>query len=45
MREEVETIVARDGWSKDSLNKMHKVDSFLKENQRCEGLGCRTLLP
>lgn len=38
MREEVETVVAQDGWSKASLQKMRKVDSFLKESQRLAGL-------
>ncbi|EKM50862.1 uncharacterized protein PHACADRAFT_128456 [Phanerochaete carnosa HHB-10118-sp] len=36
LREEVEAIVAEDGWSKDSLQKMRKVDSFLKECQRLD---------
>ncbi|EKM60083.1 uncharacterized protein PHACADRAFT_206285 [Phanerochaete carnosa HHB-10118-sp] len=39
LREEVEGIIAEDGWSKDSLQKMRKVDSFLKECQRYEGIG------
>lgn len=39
LREEVESIVATYGWSKDSLNKMRKVDSFLRESQRFNGLG------
>ncbi|EKM50926.1 uncharacterized protein PHACADRAFT_262822 [Phanerochaete carnosa HHB-10118-sp] len=38
LREEVEAIVAEYGWSKDSLQKMHKVDSFLKECQRLDSL-------
>ncbi|KIP04651.1 hypothetical protein PHLGIDRAFT_109308 [Phlebiopsis gigantea 11061_1 CR5-6] len=39
MREEVEAVIAHDGWCKASLQKMRKVDSFLKECQRVEGLG------
>ncbi|KIM76338.1 hypothetical protein PILCRDRAFT_797492 [Piloderma croceum F 1598] len=34
LREEVEAIVNKEGWSKASLDKMHKLDSFLKESQR-----------
>ncbi|KAF9231271.1 cytochrome P450 [Melanogaster broomeanus] len=36
---EVEAIVETEGWSKAALAKMHKIDSFLKESQRMEGLG------
>ncbi|EKM51971.1 uncharacterized protein PHACADRAFT_128033 [Phanerochaete carnosa HHB-10118-sp] len=39
LREDVEAIVAEHGWSKDSLQKMRKVDSFLKECQRFQGIG------
>lgn len=43
MREEVEAVLADEGgWSKVALQKMRKVDSFLKECQRFEGLGART---
>ncbi|KIK79214.1 hypothetical protein PAXRUDRAFT_161911 [Paxillus rubicundulus Ve08.2h10] len=38
LREEVELIVEKDGWSKEALAKMHKVDSFLKESQRTHGI-------
>lgn len=34
LREEVESVVAEDGWSKASLGKMRKLDSFLKESMR-----------
>lgn len=37
LREEVEKIVYEDGWSKDALAKMRKVDSFIKEALRYEG--------
>lgn len=39
LREEVERIVRREGWNKASLDKMHKIDSFLKECQRIYALG------
>ncbi|GJE92694.1 cytochrome P450 [Phanerochaete sordida] len=38
LREEVEACIARDGWSKAALQKMVKVDSFLREVQRVDGL-------
>ncbi|KAJ6516234.1 cytochrome P450 [Mycena sanguinolenta] len=37
MREEIESIVKEEGWSKVSVAKMHKVDSFLRESQRYSG--------
>ncbi|KAF8844228.1 cytochrome P450 [Paxillus ammoniavirescens] len=40
LREEVESIIEKDGWSKGALAKMRKLDSFLKENQRVEGIDC-----
>ncbi|KAF8844225.1 cytochrome P450 [Paxillus ammoniavirescens] len=43
LREEVESIVETDGWSKGALVKMRKIDSFLKESQRTEGMACVSL--
>ena len=37
LREEVEWVVAKDGWSKASMQKMRKVDSFLRETLRFRG--------
>ena len=34
LRDEVKPIIESEGWSKAALDKMHKVDSFLKESQR-----------
>ena len=42
MREEVQSVVKAEGWSKIGMQKMHHIDSFLKECQRCDGLGTRT---
>ncbi|KAH7906709.1 cytochrome P450 [Hygrophoropsis aurantiaca] len=39
LREEIEAVVAEEGWSKIAMTKMRKVDSFLKETQRCDGIG------
>lgn len=44
MREEVESIVNEEGWTKKSMQKMRKVDSFMKETQRMYGLGAREYL-
>jgi hypothetical protein len=37
MREEADRIVEEEGWSKVSVAKMHKIDSFLRESQRYSG--------
>jgi hypothetical protein len=34
MREEAARVIKEEGWSKAALNKMHKIDSFLRESQR-----------
>ncbi len=39
LREEVEAVIAVEGWTKAALGKMWKVDSFLKESQRYNGIG------
>ena len=44
LREEVETVVAQEGWTKQAMQRMRKVDSFLKECQRMDGLGSRACL-
>ncbi|KAF9233836.1 cytochrome P450 [Melanogaster broomeanus] len=44
LREEVESVVGIEGWTKAALTKMHKIDSFLKESQRFEGLGALAIM-
>ncbi|KZT66093.1 cytochrome P450 [Daedalea quercina L-15889] len=39
LREEVEAAVREEGWTKAALNRMRRVDSFLRETQRFAGLG------
>jgi len=39
LREEVEQVIATDGWNKAAMSKLRKCDSFIKEVQRLEGLG------
>jgi hypothetical protein len=39
LRQEIETAVAEEGWTKAGMDKMHNLDSFLRETQRMNGLG------
>ena len=41
LRDEIEPIIATEGWTKAGLSKMWKVDSFLRESQRVNGIGFR----
>ncbi|KAJ7498063.1 cytochrome P450 [Mycena galericulata] len=43
LREEVEAIVNVEGWTKASMGKMYKLDSFLWESQRLHGIGTQSL--
>lgn len=50
LREEIETLVALEGWQKSTVMKMHKLDSCLKESIRMHplsqtGSGRKTLKP
>ncbi|GJJ07760.1 hypothetical protein Clacol_001965 [Clathrus columnatus] len=38
MREEIESVIAQEGWTKIAMTKMHKLDSFLKESLRYNGI-------
>ena len=44
LREEIEPLVSAEGWTKNSIGKMWKLDSFLKECQRHYALGGGTSL-
>ncbi|KAL0572022.1 hypothetical protein V5O48_009943 [Marasmius crinis-equi] len=39
LREEIESVVAEEGWTKSAVARMHKLDSVLKEAQRLAGNG------
>ncbi|KAI0046794.1 cytochrome P450 [Auriscalpium vulgare] len=39
LREEVETIIAEEGWTKAAMSRMWRVDSFIRESQRVNGMG------
>ncbi|KAH9036363.1 cytochrome P450 [Lactarius pseudohatsudake] len=38
LRHEVETAVAEEGWTKAGMDKMHKIDSFLRESLRFDAV-------
>jgi len=38
LREEIESVVSQEGWTKSALGQMKKLDSFFKESQRLTGL-------
>jgi cytochrome P450 len=39
LRQEVDAVIKEEGWTKAGIDKMHKIDSFLRETQRIDGLG------
>jgi cytochrome P450 len=43
LRHDVETAVAEEGWTKAGIDKMHKIDSFLRETQRLDDLDWLTV--
>jgi len=42
LREEMEAVLLEEGWTKQAMGKMNKLDSFLKESQRLSGLSAAT---
>nr|BED42928.1 cytochrome P450 monooxygenase [Trametes versicolor] len=43
IRDEIEEVVSRNGWTKAALGKMWKLDSLLKESQRRQGFNLASL--
>ncbi|EMD42272.1 hypothetical protein CERSUDRAFT_41330 [Gelatoporia subvermispora B] len=43
LREEVEAVVASKGWTKTALTNMWKLDSFMKESQRVNGISSTSM--
>ncbi|PIL31339.1 cytochrome P450 [Ganoderma sinense ZZ0214-1] len=43
LREEIESIVATDGWTKAAMGKMWKLDSLFRESLRYHGIGLTSL--
>ncbi|KAI0278605.1 cytochrome P450 [Russula aff. rugulosa BPL654] len=38
LREEVDAVIREEGWTKAGIDKMYKIDSFLRETQRLDGV-------
>jgi cytochrome P450 len=36
LREEVDAVIREEGWTKAGMDKMYKIDSFLRETQRLD---------
>ena len=45
LRQEVEGVVAEEGWTKAGIDKMHKIDSFIRETQRLDVQGICSSAP
>jgi Cytochrome P450 len=43
LRQEVDTVIAQEGWTKSGMDKLHKTDSFIREVQRIDGLASGSL--
>lgn len=41
LRQEIGDVTDRLGWTKDAIDSMPKIDSFIRESQRMNGLGTR----
>jgi cytochrome P450 len=42
LREEIERVIEEEGWTKTSMAKMRKLDSFFRETQRLKGINAST---
>jgi cytochrome P450 len=36
LRQEVDAVIAKEGWTKAGMDKMHKIDSFARESLRID---------
>ena len=45
LRQEIEAVIAEEGWTKAGMDKLHKLDSFLRETQRMNTTGIGLLDP
>jgi len=43
MRKEIDSVINQEWWSKDAVDRMRKVDSFLKESMRMGSASSRSL--
>jgi cytochrome P450 len=44
LREEVDAVIKEEGWTKAGIDKMYKIDSFVRETLRVDGLTIRSLI-
>ena len=44
IREEAEALISEEGWTKATMGKLWKLDSFLKESHRYNGMAVSTSL-
>ncbi|KAF8521636.1 cytochrome P450 [Hysterangium stoloniferum] len=44
LRKEVERIVSEEGWCKEAMSRMVKLDSFIKESQRMRGISALSMM-
>jgi hypothetical protein len=42
LREEVDAVIREEGWTKAGIDRMYKIDSFLRETQRLDGIASRS---
>lgn len=45
LREEMERVIAAEGWTKTAMGRMWRLDSFLRESQRVNSINPREYLP
>jgi Cytochrome P450 len=45
LREEVDAAIKDEGWTKAGIDRMHKIDSFIRESQRLDGFVLCSLNP
>ena len=44
LRAEIEPIIKEEGWTKNAMGKMWRLDSFMKESQRLNGMSAGRFL-
>jgi hypothetical protein len=45
LRQEVDAVIKVEGWTKAGIDKMYKIDSFIRETQRIDGIAYCPLDP
>jgi hypothetical protein len=43
LRKEVDAVIKEEGWTKAGIDKMYKIDSFLRETQRLDGISTSSM--